>query len=115
MKPSNSGPERSGRTTLITLGGDLTIGRVAEIKGIILKALDAGECLVLQISGCKTMDFSFLQLLCSAHRTASRSDKFLKLDDTLPELFFEAVDEAGYFRERGCAYDRHNDCLLQRR
>jgi anti-anti-sigma regulatory factor len=115
MEKTHSGPEKPVRTTLIELGGDLSIVRAGELKQIISEALNEGEHVVLECSECTDMDLSFLQLLCSAHRTVLKSNSFLKLGNTLEEYLLKKVGEAGYFRDKGCALDKNNDCFWLRR
>jgi hypothetical protein len=105
----------SSKTTLLTLDGKLSIARAREIREIIAKALREGERVVVEFGECTTVDLSFLQLLCSAHREALGADRSLQLGEALPRLLSETAEAAGYYRDKGCAFDRNYSCLWLRR
>jgi len=108
------GPEDPGKTIVIALRGAIRVERAAEVRDIFARALLGGEHVVLDLSGCSALDLSFLQLLCSAHKTALRSNKHLKVGTILPECFMKTVDEAGYARREECEVQIDN-CLWARR
>ena len=107
--------ETSGGKMRVTLGGELSIKNARELRDLLMKALEQKEGIVLEFSECKVIDLSFIQLLCSAHRSASRAKRSLKLGDTVPELLLKTIGEAGCFRDKGCKFDSNNNCLWLRR
>jgi anti-anti-sigma regulatory factor len=115
MEKSNSAPEKPDSTRVINLGEDLSIAHAGKLGQIILEALNAGGQIVISCSECANMDLSFLQLLCSAHRTALKSTSTLKLSDTLKEQLLRKAGEAGYFRETACSSDNTHECFWMRR
>jgi anti-anti-sigma regulatory factor len=115
MEKNNSGPVKPDSTMVINLGGDLTIARAGELRRIISETLNTGEQIVLACSECADMDLSFLQLVCSAHRTALQSNSLLKLSNTLEKHLLKKAGEAGYFRETACRSDKNHECFWLRR
>ena len=115
MEKNTSGPEKPENRVVINLGGVLTIVRAVELKQIISEALNKSKYVVLECSECTDMDLSFLQLVCSAHRTALQSNIMLKLGSTLEEHLLKKAGEAGYFRQTTCRSDKNNECFWLRR
>lgn len=105
---------KAGRRALpgneIHWSGDLTIRRIAELKGEVLEALRHGDVLIC-IDAEAQFDLSFLQLLCAAHRTAQREGKSLQLHPDLPASFGELLKSAGFFRHVGCSEDKDDSCI----
>jgi len=99
----------------ITRGGDLSILHAAELKEALIKALNSGDHVILKLSECTGVDLSFIQLICSAHRTALKMNKVIELGATLPDIIAQAVKDAGYFRDKGCPLDVGHTCLWIRR
>ena len=102
------GPGQGGQ---LTLGGSLTIENASVIRNKLIEALMKEDALKVSVDADAAVDVSFLQLLCSAHRTASRLGKSITLARDASGNFFAAVESAGYFRSSGCARDREKTCL----
>lgn len=91
----------------LTFDGELTIHRVAELKTRLAEALQAADGLVIDLGGASRADLAFLQLFCSAHRTAQRAGKFVKLAG-MSAAVDTAVTAAGFLRDnmtcgQGCS------------
>lgn len=91
----------------LTFDGELTIQRVAELKTRLAEALHAADGLVIDLDGASRADLAFLQLFCSAHRTAQRTGKFMKLAG-MSEAVDSAVSATGFLRDnmtcgQGCS------------
>ena len=115
MEKNISDPEKPDSTVAINLGGDLTIARAGELRQIISEALNTGDQILLACSESADVDLSFLQLVCSAHRTALESNSLLRLSDTLEKHLFIKAGEAGYFRDTACRSDKNHECFWLRR
>ena len=101
----------SGEKGELVMGGSLTIENASVIRkkliGLLLKEDEVFVC----INADALVDISFLQLLCSAHRTASKLGKSFALRNKASGNFLSAAAKAGYTRIRGCARDRNGTCL----
>jgi anti-anti-sigma regulatory factor len=104
-------PKGSPKTEILKFSGDLTIENVLELRNNLLNSLDKAEQLLLTFENVTATDLSFIQLLCSAHRTAVRSEKNLKLDNHRPDVLKAAVRETGFIREKGCVLDTQASCI----
>ena len=102
------GPDQGGE---LTLAGSLTIENASAIRKTLIAALIKKDALKVSIDADAAVDISLLQLLCSAHRTASKLGKAFTLGHAVSGNFLNAVEGAGYFRKRGCATDREATCL----
>ena len=102
------GPEQGGE---LSLAGSLTIENASELRKKLIAALIREDALKVSVDADAAVDLSFLQLLCSAHRTASKLGKSFTLGHAASGNFLTAVESAGYFRKRGCARDREETCL----
>jgi anti-anti-sigma regulatory factor len=97
--------KQSGDVWVLTLAGDCTIERAAELRKALLQALDSSAHLVVNPENVTAVDLSFLQLLCSAHRTALRAKRNRALDIAQPDKFRRMAQDAGFFRAIGCRND----------
>ncbi len=103
--------QESGKQGNITLDGNLTVGRSEELRSLLIKAIIDADRVCLDFGTVTDVDLSCLQLLCSAHRSASRMNKSVFLSGDWPEVFKKTVEEAGYARLSGCRLDVSHSCL----
>lgn len=96
---------------VITLSGELTIRQAGEIKEALVKAIDVYDKIILNIENVTEIDFTFLQLLCSGHRTVIKLNKSLCLNNPRPAIFGETADNTGFTRHTGCILDGKKNCL----
>lgn len=96
---------------VMKLEGIWTIERACELRQLLLECLNEEQEVIVDVGGVVEVDLSFLQLLCSAHRTFSRHHKQLSLDDDKPEALKEFVKNAGYVRTLGCHQAGGGNCL----
>lgn len=102
---------RSAEECVVKLRGDLTVEHAHEMKSVFLEALQSNERVVVELEGITDVDLSFLQLLCSAHRTSMRLNKSLTLLSEQSDIFRQAVRDAGFSRILGCHEDPQKACL----
>lgn len=95
----------------LLLSGDLVLRHIARLKGEILTALEENDHLLLDLSAAKVVDLPFLQLLCSAHRSAVQRNKSLGLTGEIPDDFRRKLDAAGFLRHVGCGLDCPKTCI----
>lgn len=95
----------------LILKDDLTIDRIRDIHEIMCQSLSAVESLVIDIQDAAQIDLTFLQLLCSAHRTATASNKSIVLSGQINPVMEKAVEDHCFARGKGCGLDKTNTCL----
>lgn len=100
-----------GGVIALQWSGDLTIRRIADLKEQIQGALAAAANVSIEITTDAECDMTLIQLLCSAHRTASRQGKDLRICGECPEQFKMVLNLAGFCRHIGCALDVCGSCL----
>lgn len=101
----------TGDMVTLQWSGDLTIRRIGELKAQLEQALAAATEVAIDIAADAECDLTLLQLLCAAHRTASRQGKVLQLGGELSGQFQMVLDLAGFSRHIGCALDACGNCL----
>lgn len=95
----------------MALSGELTIRRATEIREMLLASIGQNDSTVIRIGEAAEVDPAFLQLLCSAHRTAVKAGKCLSLEAGSSPLFRQQLEDAGFVRHTGCLHDCHSDCI----
>ena len=103
--------EESDKNTTLTIGGELTVQNASALQGIFIRSLESSSNLTINLEGVTDIDLSFLQLLCSAHRTSTDLKKNLTLSGACSEVFRDVVRSAGFLRRTGCANDRNKKCI----
>ena len=101
----------AGEKVTLQWAGDLTIRRIAELKGQVEQALATATDISIAIAADAESDMTILQLLCAAHRTAARQGKSLQLCGEIPEQFRMVMNLAGFSRHIGCARDKSGCCM----
>jgi len=102
---------KSGNKGVVTLDGDVTLQQAEELRRILIKALVDADEVSLDMDKVEKVDLSCLQLLCSAHRSATRFTKKLAFSGRPPQVLREAVETAGFSRVTGCRLDCDKSCL----
>lgn len=98
----------------LIMDGALTIENAAEIRNVVRDALAGADSLVLTIGENADVDITFLQILCSAHRTAVKGGRQLFLKAAHENGLSRMLSEAG-FTGSNCDGDRQESCLWARR
>lgn len=75
----------SDNSETVTLSGDVTNTRAAEVRDALLNAFDRAGIVRVNIDGIKALDITFLQTLLSAEKTAVASGKKMVFD-SLPNV-----------------------------
>jgi ABC-type transporter Mla MlaB component len=101
----------AGEMVTLQWSGDLTIRRIAKLKGQVQQALVRARHVSIAIAADAECDMSLMQLLCAAHRTASREGKTLQFGDDVSPQFKKIMKLAGFSRHIGCARDESGCCL----
>lgn len=103
----------TGKKELV-LQGKLTIQRIAELKEELVAALEKTDKLLIKITESSDLDLSFLQLLCSAHRTAVALNKSLTLVGAFSREISRTLKTGGFERNIGCSRDCDRSCIWVR-
>jgi anti-anti-sigma regulatory factor len=105
--------QRPGRTPKTGLAPqeDLVLRRMASLQTEMQAALEESDQLLIQFGEGTAFDRAFLQLLCSARRSAVLLGKSLSLAGSLPEDLTRRAEEAGFARHAGCRLDCRNSCI----
>ncbi len=101
-----------GNEGVLSLEGDMTLTDALEIKDVLLEAIDKVGTLHLEIKQAESVDISFLQLVCAAHRECFLSGKKILLQDNPGGDLKKIISKAGYSKTLGCPKDAKHTCLL---
>lgn len=88
--------DKKKKSGILSLEGDLTIQRAADLKKALLNALKSADSCLLNFEQVTSIDLSGIQLLYSACQTASKSNKEISLDGDCPQVLQRAAEDAGY-------------------
>ena len=102
---------QEGERTIVTLGGDLTVSSAAALKAELLAAVRSSSAVEVAVEDIGTMDVSFPQLLCSAHRTAAAQNKILTITGLAQERFGTMLLRSGFSRQTVCHENIRTPCL----
>jgi len=100
----------TAKMTSLNLTGSLTVKHAKVLREDLLKALNDGTTININLEEITEIDLSSMQLLCSAHRYALNKGKNLSLNDPEGNLF-SAGKTAGFNGGKKCRFDRNNGCL----
>jgi hypothetical protein len=98
----------------LSMSGALTVENAGAILKRIRGALAQTDNLLITVGEEAETDISFLQILCSAHRTAVLQNKCFRVNTKNPRAFENDVRAAGYGRSTGCSRDHDGSCLWAR-
>jgi len=103
--------EDSGSETTLLINGELTVENAVALQGIFIRLLESSLNLTIQLQNVSDVDISFLQLLCSVHKTSTDLNKNLTLSGNCQGIFRNAVKDAGFLRNAGCGFECDKSCL----
>jgi len=102
--------QQTGDAGALILSGEMTVRQVSELRTVLAQSLASVNRLALRLEDVGDMDLSFLQLLCSAHKTSALLMKELTLVAPAPS-FTRAVREAGYVSHSRCTQGIAEGCF----
>ena len=97
--------------TQLLVSGEISIQNARECLEALRDFQSKGNCLLLNLDGVTGADISFLQLICSLHRTCLKAGQSLTLAGEMPEIFKTILESSGYRRIRACTLGGINPCL----
>jgi anti-anti-sigma regulatory factor len=97
--------------TRLRATGDITIQTAQECLAAFREFQRSGNRLLLDLVNVTSADVSFLQLICSLHRTCLTAGQNLTLTGTMPETFKTILYDSGWRRPKACMRGGDNPCL----
>jgi len=97
--------------TQLRVSGDISIQNAQEGLEALRDFQQSGNRLLLNLDGVTGADVSFLQLICSLHRTCLKAGQNLTLTGSMPETFKTILEASGYRRSKACTIGGDNPCL----
>lgn len=88
--------DQSDALPLIRLEGEIDISIAAELKTMLLKALEAGKGLRVSLEKAVELDITAMQLLIATERDATKSNSQFLLEGRVPEDISVAMAHAGF-------------------
>lgn len=86
----------NSETKRIELQGEYSVERSAELKSELLDGVHNCSHLELSLAQIKEVDLTFIQIICSLHRSCASQAKEIRLGDRIPECVSAAIQEAGF-------------------
>jgi anti-anti-sigma regulatory factor len=100
-----------GKEGVLRLGGDITVQQAEELKETLIRGLGSVDKVYVDSSKSSDIDLTCLQLLCAAHRSATRMGKSFQLAEPVPGRFMRLAESAGFARHTGCRLDITKTCI----
>jgi anti-anti-sigma factor len=107
--------EESTQAGRLILNGEMGIQQAAALKEQLLNVQEIVRHLVVDVQGVTVLDVSALQIFCSAHRTFTKLRKEITFAGSLPPVWVDFMEVAGFARVKGCSVDSNNTCLWMRK
>ncbi len=95
----------------LSLEGDLTMAEAKDTKNVLLEAIGEVDTLLLDLQKIESVDVSFIQVLCAAHRECLLSEKSIFLRDEVSDIMATLLARAGYSKQCGCFPAAQKSCL----
>ena len=99
----------SGEPGRLALGGSLTIENAVRIREELIRAFLKSDRIVLEIGEDVVADVSFMQILCSAKKTAVIEKKRFVVDWSAAPGVRQSIEHAGYNGDELCLPDAGDD------
>lgn len=103
--------EKARKPITIAIKGDATVGAATRLKATLQQALQSASAVTVSLENITGVDVTFLQLLCSAHRTAAEAGATLTIKGTDREPVTSLLRQAGFLRHIGCHESTRRSCL----
>ncbi len=103
--------EQLDKKKILSINGSVTIENANALKKVLIDLMDQTDSLLINISDISEVDVTFLQLLCSAHKTMISRNRTLTISERCPESFHKTISNSGYSQHKGCPLDKTDSCL----
>jgi len=95
----------------LTVSGSLTVEYASGLLENLKSIHGSGTDLHVEIGEVDSVDMTFFQLMCSAHRTFTGTDKHFILTGRKNELL-KIGAKTGFLRHKGCSKDKFGTCTM---
>jgi anti-anti-sigma regulatory factor len=99
---------RKGKTRILNAHGTLAIEDAEALKKSLVSCIDKANEVIFDIEGMEDVDLSCLELMCSAHKTAERSEKKILIKGSPSAALWNSIEDAGYFSRSVCETGSEN-------
>ena len=103
--------EQSDKKKILTITGSVTIENIDAVKKVLVDIIDQSDHVMVNIADITEVDVTFLQLLCSAHKSMISRNKTLSISESCSKSFLKTIDNSGYSQHKGCKIDTTGSCL----
>lgn len=107
---SKTARKKKPKDNILELSGDLSLQTAKETKNLFAGAVAGGQDVILRFEDVASVDMSFIQLLCSAHRSVHDAGHKLAIEGERPEAFSRLIEESGLDVHVGCWFDDSVEC-----
>ena len=101
----------AGQKAVLTFSGDLTVPHSVQAKAALLEAMSQADSVEIRFEDVADVDLSFLQILCSAHKSSIKARKLLTVLESEFKPFRETLRAVCYLRSTGCVLDQQKQCF----
>lgn len=105
--------QKKGDCGELVISGEMTVTKLSGLLPVLVESLAGVKHLALRLEDVLAVDVSFLQLICSSHRTANQLQKKVTLVVSTPS-FLQFVEEAGFARHFPCPLGITEGCFWQK-
>jgi anti-anti-sigma factor len=88
--------EKNDAGGLVALRGTIDIACAAQLKALLLEALNTGTGVRISLDGATYLDVTALQLLWAAQQQAQRSGVPLRIEGNIPQAVSAGLADAGF-------------------
>ncbi len=103
--------KKKAQTQKILLQGELTISEAGSIARQFTQVFAGHDEVIIEIGAVESVDLTFLQIICSAHQTAIKTGKTMKLGEIKSQRFLDFHKDAGFVRNRECCSSPAHTCV----
>ena len=103
--------EKNGDRETVIFSGDLTVQHAVRIAESLRDALQQAAVLDIVLERITSLDVTFPQALCAAHRSAAALSKDISVQGEQEEPVASFLRSAGFLRHIGCQENTRKTCL----
>lgn len=97
--------------TVLKVSGDMSMSHAEEVKSALLQVIETNLKVLVDLEKVTKIDLTAIQLLCAAHRYATRKNRTFAFALPPKGNVRDALIAAGYSRHVGCIHDEQGSCI----